>query len=535
MKVVLELAHAGRVVLRRPIEHGALLVGRNPECDLNIPDESVAPEQCLVQRAGPNVTLVNRGPSGTQVGEEIVHEALQLADGDRITLGHLAATVRFVHEEAPASRTRSLAPERAGSDTPLWVSAPDAHPGKRWSLSASELRVGSDLENDIVLADPFASAFHARFWLENGRCMVGDAGSHNGVFVRGHKIREGEVPLAAQVRLGKTILMVTAESSSASFEPTLDWRLVGSSPASEAVRDLVYRVAETDAPVLITGETGTGKEVVARLLVEVSPRAGRPFVPLNCGALSPNLVASELYGHERGAFTGAVARHQGAFAAAHGGTLFLDEIGELPLELQPQLLRAIETGEVRAVGSSETSRVNVRVVAATHRKLEEDVAAGRFREDLYHRLNVLTLTLPPLRERQQDILELADYFVALFAPAQSAVTLGDDAKALLVRHPWPGNVRELRNVIQRAVLMRRQDVLSASDLVFAPSAASGQPSATGRTLGEIEREAIIAALRRHAGNKKETAAALGISRSTVHRKIEELGIDIDAVLRGERG
>ncbi len=531
MKVVLELAHQGKLVLRRPIEHGTLAVGRNPDCDLSIPDDGVAPVQCVVQRAGTEVTLVNRGAQGTRVGEEVVQETLRLADGDRIGLGQLVATVRFLHEESSA-RTRSLTPEEARASAPLAVTVPEAQPGQRWHFDQGELRVGTDPSNDIVLADPFASGFHARLWLEHGRCMVSDLNSRNGVFVRGQKIREGEVPAGAQVKLGKTILMVTAEGSEASSEPALDWRLVGSSPAIEAVRDLIYRVAEADAPVLITGETGTGKEVVARLLVEVSPRAGRPLVTLNCGALSPTLVASELYGHERGAFTGAVARRQGAYAAAHRGTLFLDEIGELPVELQPQLLRAIETGEVRAVGATETTRVDVRVLAATNRRLELEIAAGRFREDLYHRLNVLTVALPPLRERPEDILELAAYFLATFAPPHSEVSLAADARAALLQHRWPGNVRELRNVIQRAVLMRRRDLLAASDFVLAPSVfATADAPAAGRTLGEIERDAIVSALRRHAGNKKEAATALGISRSTVHRKIEELGIDIDAVLR----
>jgi DNA-binding NtrC family response regulator len=292
-------------------------------------------------------------------------------------------------------------------------------------------------------------------------------------------------------------------------------------------------VARADAPVLITGETGSGKEVVARLVAELSPRAARPFVALNCGSLSRNLIESELFGHERGAFTGAVSRKSGAFEVANGGTLFLDEVGELPLELQPQLLRVLETGEVRRVGSTESFYVDVHVIAATNRQLQQEVAAGTFREDLFHRLHVLAIELPSLVARRDDIPELAEHFLASFAPVGQRVEIDGDALDVLRQHDWPGNVRELRNVLQRAVLLRRGDRIEAADITFTPSTLASRVqtlgATSGRTLQDLERHAITTELRRFHGNRKEAAAALGISRSTIHRKIDEYDIDVDSL------
>jgi DNA-binding NtrC family response regulator len=295
----------------------------------------------------------------------------------------------------------------------------------------------------------------------------------------------------------------------------------------------VRRLATAAAPVLVTGETGTGKEVVARQIAELGPRAAQPFIALNCGSLSRNLIESELFGHERGAFTGAVQRKEGAFEAAHRGTLFLDEVGELPAELQPQLLRVLESGEVRRVGSTEAFAVDVRVIAATNRDLAAEVMRGAFREDLFHRLHVLTLELPPLRARGDDVKLLAQYFLEGFAPPGQRLSFSPAALAKLSAHVWPGNVRELRNVVQRAVLLRRGDVVDAEDVTFPPSTLASrvetESAVSGRTLQEIEKAAIVAELRRFKGNKKEAAAALGVSRSTIHRKIDEYAIDADGL------
>ncbi len=532
MRIGLQLTHEQRVMLWRPLEPGVTVIGRNVEVDIAVPDERLAPVQCLLRRDGTTLVLENRSPDGTEVNGEPVLGQLKLAAGDCLTLGPMLACVVF--EGAPpaegeAGRTRTLAPQVIAAPARVYLTAPLTHPGRRWPL-VEALTLGSDPTNDVVLDDPFVSAHHARLTWQGGRCLVRDLGSRNGVFVGEQKVVDGEVPLGAQLRLGRTTLVACAGEQPALVDAP---RLVGDSDALEAVRQVIQRLAATSAPVLITGETGTGKEVVARLLAELSPRAAAPFVVLNCGSLTRTLIESELFGHERGAFTGATGRKAGAFEAAHGGTLFLDEIGELPLELQPQLLRVLESGEVRRVGTTEAFRVDVRVVAATNRNLAREVAAGRFRQDLFHRLHVLTVDLPPLRQRRADIPPLARHFACLFSPPGAPVELEAEALARLEGHDYPGNVRELRNVVQRAVLLRRGEKVSVGDISFPPSTLSSRvesESATShRTLQEIEKAAIIAELRRFQGNKSEAATALGVSRSTIHRKIDEYGIDLQAL------
>ena len=532
MRIGLALSVHGDIMLWRPIDPGFTVIGSNPECDLCLPVDGVAPVHCVLRRDD------NRHPEGTRVGAQMVSASLQLARGDVLHLGPVEGLVEFKDSELAGSRTRTL--EVVGERRPseLFLTAPSALPQKSWALSAIGISVGVDPGNDLVLDDPFVSSFHARFTLEGGRCIVRDLTSRNGVFVGEQKIREGEVPTGVAVRLGKTTFVVVRSTDLATTGPAeteSDGPLVGISRDIARVREVTSRLAEAAAAVLILGETGTGKEVVARLLHDQSPRAARPFVAINCGSLSRELVESELFGHERGAFTGAVTQKIGAFEAAHRGTLFLDEVGELPLALQPQLLRVLETGEVRRVGSTEPFAVDVRIVAATNRRLEHEVAAGRFREDLYHRLHVLTVELPPLRERDGDIEALARHFLDVFAAPGHPLLLTPAAQSRLAGQPWPGNVRELRNVIQRAVLLRHHDIIDADDITFTPSTLATrvqtESATSGRTLLEIERDAIIAELRRQGGNKKEAATALGVSRSTIHRKIEELEIDVEQVLR----
>ena len=297
--------------------------------------------------------------------------------------------------------------------------------------------------------------------------------------------------------------------------------LVGNSHCMHAVRTWIERVAHTPAPILLLGETGTGKDVVARILAQHGARAGQRYIPINCGALAPELMESELFGHERGAFTGAVTRKEGAFEAAAGGTLLLDEIGELPLALQAKLLRTLESGEVRRVGAACPHHVQVRVVAATHRNLAEEVQRGTFRVDLFHRLHVLVLELPPLRRRLSDLPDLAQHFLQTDAPPGGRFTLHASALDKLARHPWPGNVRELRHVLQRAMLLGQGLCLTADSITFADAGLHCAVLPSPR-LQEIEREAILAALQRHAGNRKRTAEALGVSRATLHRRLQAL-------------
>jgi DNA-binding NtrC family response regulator len=316
--------------------------------------------------------------------------------------------------------------------------------------------------------------------------------------------------------------------------------IVGEAPALRDVLTRVEQVAQTTSTVLLRGETGTGKEMVARAIHINSPREAKPFVRVNCAALAPGVLESELFGHEKGAFTGAVARRLGRFELADGGTLFLDEVGDLPAEVQVKLLRVLQEREFERVGGAETIKVDVRVVSATHRDLEKQIADGEFREDLYYRLNVFPIMLPPLRQRGSDIPLLAEHFVQKYARAAGKNVRGLDASAAaaLTTYHWPGNVRELENVIERALILARGGELTAADLEFTRRPGVPEPMATARTdgyptgvkplqerLGEQERTAIVAAIDHAHGNIAHAARALGINRSTLYYRLRKHGLE----------
>ncbi|HEY6896093.1 MAG TPA: sigma-54 dependent transcriptional regulator [Rhodocyclaceae bacterium] len=292
--------------------------------------------------------------------------------------------------------------------------------------------------------------------------------------------------------------------------------MVGASPRMREVCTLIQRIAPTPSTVLILGESGTGKELAARALHRMSPRRDGPFVPINCAAIAAELMESELFGHVKGAYTGAAAGREGLFYYARGGTLFLDEISELALPLQAKLLRALEERKIRPVGSEQEVPVDVRVIAATHRKLEDEVAAGNFRQDLYYRLNVVGISLPPLRERLEDLPELVGHFNETLAAYLGLPPLPMDEAALarLRRYDWPGNVRELKNLIERSLILG----YFADDFALAPEAEAIATAAGEASLEAVEKRHILAVLEASAGNKAEAARRLGISRKTLERK-----------------
>jgi formate hydrogenlyase transcriptional activator len=307
--------------------------------------------------------------------------------------------------------------------------------------------------------------------------------------------------------------------------------IVGENAALRGVLTQVETVAPTDSSVLIHGETGTGKELIARAVHDLSHRRDRTFVKLNCAAIPTGLLESELFGHEKGAFTGAICQRMGRFELAHRGTLFLDEVGDIPLELQPKLLRVLQEHEFERLGGTKTIRVNVRLVAATHRDLAEMIAEGRFRNDLFYRLNVFPVTLPPLRERQDDIPRLVRHFTQSFARrmGRRIDTIPSSVMDALVRYHWPGNVRELQNVIERAVILSRGPTLqvSSADLSTTTAPVAEPTGGTSDTLCDAEREHILRVVKETnwvLGGAKGAAARLGMKRSTLHWKMKKLGI-----------
>jgi DNA-binding NtrC family response regulator len=305
------------------------------------------------------------------------------------------------------------------------------------------------------------------------------------------------------------------------------YRLVGSSPALQRVVHLIEKVAPTDSTVLIRGASGTGKELVARAVHLNSPRRERPLVTINCAALQETLLESELFGHEKGAFTGALQAKTGLFEVAEGGTLFVDEVAEMAPGLQAKLLRVLEDGHYRRVGGTQESHADVRVIAATNKPLEEEIKAGRFREDLYYRLAVLTIDLPLLRDRPQDIPELVEHFLATRPVGPTRARIEPDALQALARYGWPGNVRELANVLERAQILAEDHVITGDDLPDTILDASPvvAPRGDPEHLREVERRHVQEVLQETKGNKVQAARVLGISRRALYRLIAKYGLD----------
>lgn len=352
-------------------------------------------------------------------------------------------------------------PRPRGHQRLIVTAGPDR--GLKRLLDREEIRIGKRPDADLALTDPTVSRHHCVVLATPFGPLIRDMGSRNGVRIEGNWIESAYLRYGALVRLGDTALVLEShEAGDTGAAPHLGAAL-GRSAAMQKIFAVVPRIANSDASVLIEGETGTGKTLLAEVIHKQSARGGGPFVVIDCGAIPTTLIESELFGHERGAFTGATAARAGAFEAAAGGTVLLDEIGELPLEMQPKLLRAIEHHVIRRVGSSEDRAMNVRIIAATNRDLEQEVRRGAFRPDLFYRLAAVRVAVPPLRERREDIPELANHFVRRFSGDDRAI-LPQAMMDALLRQKWPGNIRELRNAVERAVLLGDLGDSEASDL-----------------------------------------------------------------------
>ncbi len=348
------------------------------------------------------------------------------------------------------------------------------------------MRIGKAPDNDLVLPDDTVSRHHCELTRGATGIVVRDLGSTNHTRVGRTTVREATVEPGSTLTVGNVELILRTELNRAQILPSESdhfGEALGTSLAMRAIFGVLERIAPTDAAVLLEGETGTGKDVIARAIHDQSPRNGQPFVVVDCGAVSYNLIESELFGHERGAFTGAVASRQGAFEVAGRGTVFLDEVGELPLDVQPKLLRVLESGEFRRVGGNRTLRAAARIVAATKRDLKEEVERGKFREDLYFRLAVVPVSVPPLRTRREDVPALVSHFLSIAKkrdPAAADISLTPDTVAALSAHDWPGNVRELRNVLDRAIYIATASGDKELRLVDLPVSASAEARAANQ-------------------------------------------------------
>ena len=439
------------------------------------------------------------------------------------------ATIAAPHPDFPT------AGGRAGRCQLVVVEGPDM--GRAATIAGAPVIVGTDPACDLVLRDPRVSRRHMSVEPgPEGQFVVADLGSKNGTLYQGAAVQRLAAPAGSALRLGHTTLRIQPEPQALALEPSRSRRfgdLVGESLVMREVFAVLELAAASDVPVLLEGETGTGKEVAARSLHAASARARAPFVALDCGALPENLVESELFGHVKGAFTGALQARRGAFARAHGGTLFLDELDSLPLALQPRLLRALEARTVRQVGGDDEVAVDVRVVAASQRELAAAVAAGSFRPDLYYRLGVLRVALPPLRARREDLPITARALLA--ARGVDPGPIDGPGLVRLMAHDWPGNVRELRNALDRALALSpgarrfadlRLDVPgdSSQDEPLAVRADLPYAEAKQRLLTAFERAYLRDLFARTDGNISAAARAAGVDRKHLRALLRKHGL-----------
>jgi DNA-binding NtrC family response regulator len=423
------------------------------------------------------------------------------------------------------------------------VSGPDQ--GKELTLEEGTSMVGTQADNDLVLTDSTVSRHHLEVRVRRDGIEIRDLDTTNGTKHGGARVGSVVLTGAARLRLGKhTEMDVEPVDTSINLS---DWQsdrfgdVLGTTPAMKRLFAMLNRAAPTDATVLLQGETGTGKEAIAEAVHNASRRAKGPFVVVDCGSIPHELLASELFGHARGAFTGATADKQGLIEAANGGTLFLDEIGELALDLQPQLLRALDRRQVRRVGETQAVDVDIRVVAATNRDLRAMVKAGQFREDLYYRLAVVATYVPPLRERKADIPALAAWFADRMG--RGGFTHSPALLDQLEQHEWPGNVRELRNVVERALSLGASslaelgpdapDVTPTSESKRTPAPPPADvlelpfKEAKAALVESFERDYLVALLARHRGNISRAAAEAGIDRNYIHRLVKKYNLEVD--------
>jgi transcriptional regulator with GAF, ATPase, and Fis domain len=449
---------------------------------------------------------------------------------------------------APAGRISSTDPEPVDEQVTvprleLCVEREAGRPAVRRAVLEGEFfRIGSHPSNNLVIEDNLVSRFHCSISRGPHGFRLTDSGSRNGTRLAaggsgapGVRLRDADLPLPeCRIELGSSTVLVrdlgslreSGVSAALSFGD-----LYGTSLPMRRLYELLKRVARSDADVLIEGESGTGKELIATELVRRSGRADKPLVIVDCGAISPSLIESELFGHARGAFTGAVRDRAGAFESADSGTVFLDEIGELPLEMQPKLLRALAAREVRRIGESKVRKVDVRVIAATNRRLEREVNSGRFREDLYYRLSVVTVRVPPLRERLDDIQLLVDAFLSSLEATDKAHLFTPEVIAEMTRYEWPGNVRELRNYVERRVVLEGEGGLqdgpsSAPSAELAAKIDLERPFKDAKevVIASFERSYLTALLTWADGNVSRAARKANLDRMYLHRLLQRHGL-----------
>ena len=534
----LVLYRGKKSLLEFPLRSSRVLVGRSDLCDLVVPSGVVSRTHCVFTRRGGNWCIDDRSRHGTFVDQQKIAEQHELQDGAMIELGayrmsfhkdvqsNPARTISRIMEPVPPEKLLRIAGDEISVERPLLQVVSGPGQGRRFSLMMYRQTLGASGSDLVVDEDSSVLPGHVGLAVSRGRTIL--LPGTGVVYLDGERVLSAlPVYPGERFRIGETICELTNVVEEEVVEACSFGLMVGKSAAIRRVFGLLEKMADHAAPVLLMGESGTGKELAAQGLHRQGRRSRGPFVAINCGAISEKLFESELFGHEKGAFTDAKERRDGAFQRANRGTLFLDEIGELPLAAQAKLLRCLETGEVRRVGSCSPSFPDVRVVAATNRDLEKEVKEGRFRQDLFYRLAVLGVGIPSLRHRVEDIEILT---TILCERLGANVSVSPGAVRLLESHPFPGNVRELRNVLTRAYVLGGKRI-TASSIQFSPwpkthvfSTAVHEGGVGKSRLKESERAILVEAFTRLQGNRSAMARELGVPRTTLHYKLKRFGI-----------
>ncbi|MCX7944321.1 MAG: sigma 54-interacting transcriptional regulator [Deltaproteobacteria bacterium] len=513
------------------IEKNELKVGSSLLCDVSLPQSDLEEYHFELINKGGEYIVKPFANAKTALNKNIIAEEERLKDGDEISAGRLSFIFNLKTQTYSGS-TEILYEEDLGEEVRKGFVVLRSNGGEKvFELKSSgQTVIGSGRNVDIRVDDRYVSDRHCTIFLDRGVYFIRDNFSKNGTFVNGVRTRESEIKNGSIIRIGKTELIFRTETKGLGLAPEDQDEfcgIIGFSTKIKEIFALIKKVSPTDVPILITGESGTGKELVARAIYKNSLRADKIFIPLNCSSIARDVIESELFGHIKGSFTGAVSNRKGIFEEAIDGTVFLDEIGDMPMELQAKLLRVIEYGEVRPVGSNKPVLVNTRIISATNKNLEEACRRDKFREDLYYRLGVVHIHIPALRERREDIIPIAERFIRRFAPSRE-FSFTPSAKDKLLSYNWPGNVRELKNVIIRSILFAEDDRIDESSIIFQPTGFRDYIHYADRfikikPLFEVEKEVIERAMNIYNGDVELASEKLGLTVSELRERIKKYG------------
>lgn len=550
--------HEDKKVFTYILEKNETIIGRASDADLIVSAEYISREHFKITKKQNRYALIDVSKLGTEVNGQKVQEEFVLSNKDLIKIvdwsfefledskdpfeGDLSFETKIQNLDNDHFGTKILEYDQKNNviktiEPTVILENSNGQKSQINLKKNKQVLIGSSEDCHIFLDDSYVSRRHAILTLVKYGIKITDLNSTNGTLINGTKIKEKLISENETIQIGESKLIICF--SELEEEPLKEANLIqnefcGMIASSKKMKDIFAKVAKvspTDMTVLIESPTGSGKEMLARAVHDLSPRKDKPYVIMNCGAISQNLAESELFGHEKGAFTGADQRHIGCFEQANGGTVFLDEVGELPLDLQAKLLRVLEYQSFKRVGGNEEIQVDVRVVAATHRDLSKMVAKEEFRQDLLYRLYVFPLSLPALKERREDISILTTHFLTQLRQKDSIV-ISKEAMEKLENHDWPGNVRELKNTLMRSLILMENNEITAKDIEFLQSIKvnttsnqsfeKNQPISS--SMEEFERNRILKALQNHNGDKNAAAKELGMGRSTLFRKIKNLNI-----------